>query len=64
MDQFQYLVFLLDDTARLYAKRFHERARALSLELAHCKALFVLAENPGISQIRLAGMCYLEPIPK
>lgn len=61
MNKFQYLDFLLDDITRLYAKRFHERLRALSLDLTHCKVLIVLAENPGITQTQLAEICFLDP---
>jgi MarR family transcriptional regulator, transcriptional regulator for hemolysin len=60
MDKFQYLGFLLDDTTRLYARQFEERSRALFLELPHCKALVVLASNPGINQTRLAEICHLD----
>jgi MarR family transcriptional regulator, transcriptional regulator for hemolysin len=61
VDKFQYLGFLLDDTARVYARCFQERSRALSLEPAHCKVLVVLAENPGINQTRVSEICHLDP---
>jgi DNA-binding MarR family transcriptional regulator len=59
LDSFAQLGFLLDDAARLYAKRFRERARELALEPAHCRALLVLADNTGISQTDLAELCGL-----
>jgi DNA-binding MarR family transcriptional regulator len=59
VDSFEKLGFLLDDTARLYARRFREQSHELSLEPAHCRALLVLADNPGISQTALADLCGL-----
>jgi hypothetical protein len=61
MDEFHHLRFSLDDTTRLYARRFQEGLRALSLELTHCKALVILAESSGIDQRRLAEICHLDP---
>ena len=54
MDWQQQLGFLLDDVAHLYARRFNEHARGLSLTLHQCKALAVLANCEGINQTRLA----------
>ena len=54
MDWHQHLGFLLDDVARLYARRFEEHARGLSLTLHQCKALAVLANCEGINQRRLS----------
>jgi MarR family transcriptional regulator, transcriptional regulator for hemolysin len=54
MDWQQHLGFLLDDVAHLYARRFNEHARELSLTLHQCKALAVLANCEGINQRRLA----------
>jgi DNA-binding MarR family transcriptional regulator len=59
LDSFEQLGFLLDDTARLYERRFREHSRDLSLEPAHCRALLVLADNAGISQTALADLCGL-----
>jgi DNA-binding MarR family transcriptional regulator len=59
LDTLAQLGFLLDDTARLYAERFRERSRDLSLELAHCRVLLVLADNAGLSQTALAELCGL-----
>jgi DNA-binding MarR family transcriptional regulator len=50
----QHLGFLLDDVARLYARRFAEHAGGLSLTLHQCKALAVLANCEGINQRRLS----------
>jgi MarR family transcriptional regulator, transcriptional regulator for hemolysin len=54
MDWQQHLGFLLDDVAYLYARRFNEHARGLSLTLHQCKALAVLANCEGINQRRLS----------
>ena len=54
MDSRQHLGFLLDDVAYLYARRFEEHARGLSLTLHQCKALAVLANCEGINQRRLS----------
>jgi MarR family transcriptional regulator, transcriptional regulator for hemolysin len=54
MDWRQQLGFLLDDVAYLYARRFEEHVRGLSLTLHQCKALAVLANCEGINQSRLA----------
>jgi MarR family transcriptional regulator, transcriptional regulator for hemolysin len=50
MDKLQVLGFRLNEVARLYTRRFEERAQTLSLQLAQCKALILLAENEGVSQ--------------
>jgi MarR family transcriptional regulator, transcriptional regulator for hemolysin len=50
----QHLGYLLDDVAYLYARRFEEHTRVLSLTLHQCKALAVLANCEGINQRRLA----------
>ena len=60
MDSFEKLGFLLDDAARLYASRFREQSRELSLDPAHCRVLLVLADNAGISQAALADLCGLK----
>ncbi len=54
MDWRQHLGFLLDDVACLYARRFEEQARELSLTLQQCKALAVLSNCEDINQRRLS----------
>jgi MarR family transcriptional regulator for hemolysin len=61
MDKFQDLGFRLDEVARLYTKRFEERAQTLSLRLGHCKVLILLAENEGVSQARLSRISAIDP---
>ena len=61
MDWHQHLGFLLDDVAHLYARRFEEHARGLSLTLHQCKALAVLANCEGVSQKRLADISEIDP---
>jgi MarR family transcriptional regulator, transcriptional regulator for hemolysin len=50
--------FELFDAGHLYARYFHGRHR--QLKLTHCRALLALAQNPGITQSRLAGMIALD----
>ena len=57
----QHLGFLLDDVAYLYARRFEEHARGLSLTLHQCKALAVLANCEGVNQTRLAETSEIVP---
>jgi MarR family transcriptional regulator, transcriptional regulator for hemolysin len=61
MDWHQHLGFLLDDVAYLYARRFEEHTRGLSLTLHQCKALAVLANCEGINQTRLAETSDIVP---
>jgi MarR family transcriptional regulator, transcriptional regulator for hemolysin len=61
MDKLHELGFRLDEVARLYTRRFEERAQTLSLQMAQCKALVVLAENEGVSQTRLSQISEIEP---
>jgi DNA-binding MarR family transcriptional regulator len=61
MDKLQELGFRLDEVARLYTRRFEERAKSLSLQLAQCKALILLAENEGVSQTRLSEISEIDP---
>src|SRR3984957_11931164 len=61
MDWQQHLGFLLDDVAHLYARRFNEHARELSLTLHQCKALAVLANCEGINQRRLSETSAIVP---
>ena len=57
----QHLGFLLDDVARLYARRFEEHAHELSLTLHQCKALAVLANRELINQRQLAETSHIVP---
>jgi DNA-binding MarR family transcriptional regulator len=61
MDKLRELGFRLDEVARLYTRRFAQRAQTLSLQPAQCKALVVLAENEGISQTRLSQISEIDP---
>jgi MarR family transcriptional regulator for hemolysin len=61
MDCYQHLGFLLDDVAHLYTRRFEERAQGVSLTLAQCKALAVLATCEGVNQKRLADISEINP---
>jgi DNA-binding MarR family transcriptional regulator len=54
--------FLLKDVSRLYVQRFEQHAASLGLTLAQCKALLQLADNEGVSQVRLAELTDLEPM--
>jgi MarR family transcriptional regulator, transcriptional regulator for hemolysin len=54
--------FLLKDVSRLYVQRFEQHAASLGLTLAQCKALPQLADNEGVSQVRLAELTDLEPM--
>lgn len=61
LDSNQHLCFLLDEVARLYSRRFEERAREMPLTLTQCKALTVLANCEGVSQARLAEISEVDP---
>jgi DNA-binding MarR family transcriptional regulator len=61
MDKLQDLGFRLNEVARLYTRRFDERAQSLCLQLTHCKALIHLAENKDISQARLSEITEIDP---
>ncbi len=54
--------FVLYEAARLYGKRFDQKARAFGLSRAQCRVLFRLAVNEGTNQARLAELLELEPI--
>lgn len=54
--------YLLHETARLFGKRFDQRARALGLTRAQCQVLAHLVRNEGTNQARLAEFMELEPI--
>jgi MarR family transcriptional regulator, transcriptional regulator for hemolysin len=62
MDRHGTLGFLLKDVTRLYTRRFEQRAQALGLTLAQCKALASLSKNEGVSQKRLAELCEIDPM--
>ena len=62
MEQLRNFGYLLKDLGRLYTRCFEERAQALQLTLAQCKALGYLARNEGISQARLAELAELDPM--
>ena len=53
---------LIHDVARLWGKRFDQRARAFGLTRAQCKALAHLARNEGINQSGLAELLEVEPM--
>jgi DNA-binding MarR family transcriptional regulator len=52
--------FLLTEVSRRYVLRFEERASALSLTPAQCKALARLENSEGVSQARLAQLADVE----
>jgi MarR family transcriptional regulator, transcriptional regulator for hemolysin len=54
--------FLLKDVSRLYVERFEQHAASLGLTLLQCRALVRLAENEGVSQVRLAELTDVEPM--
>lgn len=53
--------FHLLDAGRLYGRKLEARLRNLSLELTQCRALVALAENPGVTQRRLAQLISIDP---
>jgi|SRR5271156_4021327 len=61
MDELQELGFCIVEVARLYTRRFEQRAQTFSLQLAQCKALVLLAENEGVSQTRLSQISEIDP---
>jgi len=56
------LGFVLYDTARLYGKRFDQKAKALGLTRAQCHVLFRLNLAEGLNQARIAEFLEIEPI--
>src|ERR1700730_6840717 len=62
MERLRNFGYLLKDLGRLYTRRFEERAQALQLTLAQCKALGQLARNGGVSQARLAELAESDPM--
>jgi len=53
--------FLLEHTTRLYARRLEKRSAVLGLTLAQCRALVLLVDHEGITQVHLAKLADLEP---
>jgi DNA-binding MarR family transcriptional regulator len=62
MDKLQNIGLLLKEVSRLYAARFEERARSLSLTLMQCKVLVHLERDEGLSQTRLAELVGVDPM--
>ena len=56
------LGFLLSDAARLFRRRFDQKARHLGLTRAQWQVLARLARHEGINQAGLADLLDLEPI--
>jgi MarR family transcriptional regulator for hemolysin len=54
--------FVLHETARLFGKRFDQRAKALGLTRAQIQLLAYLLYHEGINQARLADMLEMEAI--
>jgi len=56
------LGFVLHETARLYGKRFDQKARAFGLSRAQCHVLFCINLDEGQNQARIAENLEMEPI--
>jgi MarR family transcriptional regulator for hemolysin len=54
--------FVLKDVNELYVLRFKQHAASLGLTLPQCRTLMRLAENEGVSQVKLAELTDLEPM--
>jgi MarR family transcriptional regulator, transcriptional regulator for hemolysin len=54
--------FILRDVNQLYVQRFEQHAASLGLTLPQCRTLIRLAENEGVSQVKLAELTDLEPM--
>jgi DNA-binding MarR family transcriptional regulator len=54
--------FVLKDVNQLYVQRFEQHAASLGLTLPQCRTLIRLAENEGVSQVKLAELTDLEPM--
>jgi MarR family transcriptional regulator, transcriptional regulator for hemolysin len=55
--------FLIHDVARLFARRFNERAlHVLGLTRTQCRLLGYLARNEGINQAGLADLLEIKPM--
>jgi MarR family transcriptional regulator for hemolysin len=54
--------FILKDVNSLYVQRFEQHAASIGLTLLQCRTLVHLAENEGVSQVKLAELTDLEPM--
>ena len=54
--------FVLKDVNTLYVQRFEQHAASIGLTLPQCRTLIRLAENEGVSQVRLAELTDLDPM--
>ena len=55
--------FLVHDVARLFGRRFNQRAQLfLGLTRAQCKVLGYIARNEGINQAGLADLLEIKPM--
>src|SRR5207244_12053677 len=63
MDLDRSFSFLVHDVARLFGRRFNQRALLfLGLTRAQCKVLGYLARNEGINQAGLADLLEIKPM--
>jgi len=63
MDLYRSFGFLVHDVARLFGRRFNQRALLfLGLTRAQCKVLGYLARNEGINQAGLADLLEITPM--
>jgi len=63
MDLYRSFGFLVHDVARLFGRRFNQRALLfLGLTRAQCKVLGYLARNEGINQAGLADLLEIAPM--
>jgi MarR family transcriptional regulator, transcriptional regulator for hemolysin len=63
MDLYRGFGFLVHDVARLFGRRFNQRALLfLGLTRAQCKVLGYLARNEGINQAGLADLLEIKPM--
>ncbi len=54
--------FILKDVNSLYVQRFEQHAASLGLTLPQCRTLIRLADNEGVSQVKLAELTDLDPM--
>ena len=54
--------FVLHETARMFSKRYDQRAKGLGLTRAQTQLLAYLLYHEGINQARLADLLEIEPI--
>ena len=62
MDRLKNLGFLLKDTTRLYVRLYEQRMSHMGVTLDQAKVLAYLSRNEGVSQIRLADLCGVDPM--